>query len=114
MQLLMPFAVTLDCKISVRFGSWLTPLEPRVSAQALTFFQIVYAVFWKSPFQDFGDVWLLAHAFQYRSKRLGAYFFKVLMPYAGNLDFKISARFGPRLTPSGTGVSAYAFTFSKR
>ena len=33
-------------------------------------------------------------------------FLKLLMPYAGNLDFAISARFRSWLTPVGPGVSA--------
>ena len=49
----------------------------------------------------------MARAFGPRSKRQVAYFFKkMLMPYAGNLDFQISARFGFWLTPFDPGVSA--------
>ena len=78
---------------------------------AYFFNAIVNAFCCHSRFLDFGKILLLAHAFRARSKRLGAHFFNVLMPYCGNLEFQISVIVGSWHTPFGTGVSAYAFTF---
>ena len=46
-----------------------------------------------------------------RSKRKAAYLIgKLLMPYAGNLDFQNSAGVGFWLTPFDPGVSAWALS----
>ena len=60
---------------------------------------------------DFGEIWVLAHAFRFQNLATGVsakslICFELLMPYAGNLDFQISARFGFWLTPFDPGVSA--------
>ena len=46
LKLLMPYAGNLDLTISARFGSWLTPLGPEVSAYALTSFETDNAICW--------------------------------------------------------------------
>ena len=58
----MLYAGNLDFQISARFGSWLTPFGPGVSAYALTFSEIVSAICWYLDFKisaSFGS-WLMA------------------------------------------------------
>ena len=78
------------------------------------FFQIVNALCWKSTFPEVGVIWLLAHAFRSRSKRLGADLFSdIVNALCWYRDYQISARFGSRLTPAGSEVSAQVLFVQK-
>ena len=55
--------------ISERFGSWLTPPPPGV------FLKLLMPYTGNQDFLTLGEIWLLAHAFESRSQRLGAYLF---------------------------------------
>ena len=59
----MPYARNLDFQISGRFGFWLTPSDPGVSAQALNLvsrYQVFGEIMLVSRFQVFCEIWLIA------------------------------------------------------
>ena len=77
-------------------------------------FKIVNALGSKSTFPEVGVIWLLAHAFRSRSKRLGADLFSdIVNALCWYRDYQISARFGSRLTPAGSEVSAQVLFVQK-
>ena len=59
-------------------------------------FLIVNALCWKSTFPEVGVIWLLAHAFRSRSKRLGADLFSDIV---NALCWLAILRFRPDLAP---------------
>ena len=107
----MPCAGNRDFQISARFGSWLTPLGPGVSAQAGTFCSFVDALCLSFRFLDFGEIWVLAHAFRPRSSAPGVsakslICFSLLVPYVGIAISSFRRDFAPGSRLSGPGVSA--------